>query len=89
VGNGGRVLRFEEKGDAQGAGWVSAGVYLLDRAVVAGVPPGPLSLERDLLPAWVAGRRVRGFRWDGRFLDIGTPQSYAEAEQFFQAAGTY
>jgi NDP-sugar pyrophosphorylase family protein len=42
-----------------------------------------VSLERDLLPGWVAGRRVRGFRCDGRFLDIGTPQSYAAAGDFF------
>ena len=39
--------------------------------------------------------RTRGFVFNAdlasvvRFLDIGTPQSYAEAEQFFQAAGTY
>ena len=89
VGRSGRVLRFDEKGTSQGPGWVSAGVYLIDRVLVAEVPPRPLSLERDLLPQWVAERRVRGFRCDGRFLDIGTPQSYALAEQFFQVAGTY
>jgi NDP-sugar pyrophosphorylase family protein len=90
LGHTGRVLRFEEKGATRGPGWVSAGVYLLDRALVAESPPGrPISLERDLLPQWVARRLVRGFRCGGRFLDIGTPQSYAEAEPFFQAAGTY
>ena len=88
LGRTGRVVRFEEKGATRGPGWVSAGVYLLDRALVAEVQPGPLSLERDLLPRWVAEGRVRGFRCGGRFLDIGTPQSYALAEQFFQAAGT-
>jgi NDP-sugar pyrophosphorylase family protein len=89
LGSSGRVLRFEEKGATQGPGWISAGVYLIDRALVAEVPSGPLSLERDLLPRWVAERHVHGFRCDGRFLDIGTPQSYALAEQFFQPAGTY
>jgi NDP-sugar pyrophosphorylase family protein len=88
LGRTGRVLRFEEKAATRGRGWINAGVYLLDRSLVAEVPPGPLSLERDLLPGWVARRRVRGFRSDGRFLDIGTPQSYALAEQFFRAAGT-
>jgi NDP-sugar pyrophosphorylase family protein len=89
-GRTGRILRFEEKGEAQGPGWINAGVYLIDRALLAGVPPGrALSLERDLLPGWVAERQVRGYRCDGRFLDIGTPESYAEAEEFFAAAGTY
>lgn len=81
---GGRVVRFEEKGETCRAGWVNAGVYLLDRTLVGEVPSSrPASLERDLLPAWVTGRRVCGFRCRGRFLDIGTPQSYAEAESFF------
>jgi NDP-sugar pyrophosphorylase family protein len=90
MGRTGRVLRFEEKGETQVSGWINAGVYLIDRALVAEVPPGrAMSLERDLLPGWVAERRVRGYRCDGRFLDIGTPESYAEAEEFFAAAGTY
>lgn len=88
LGRTGRVLRFEEKAATRAPGWINAGVYLLDRALVAESPTGQLSLERDLLPDWVARRRVRGFRCEGRFLDIGTPRSYAEAERFFGAAGT-
>lgn len=45
-----------------------------------------MSLERELLPRWVAERRVRGFRCGGRFLDIGTPPSYAAAQDFFPKA---
>src|SRR4051812_33523420 len=82
----GRIILFEEKGAAGGPGWVNAGIYLLDRSLIEEIPAGrPASLERDLLPAWVAARRARGFPCGGRFLDIGTPQSYAEAEDFFGA----
>ncbi|HKI38700.1 MAG TPA: nucleotidyltransferase family protein [Gemmataceae bacterium] len=85
VGRDGRVIRFEEKGAADGPGWVNAGIYLLDRSLIEEIPPRrPTSLERDLLPGWVLARCVRGFRCGGRFLDIGTPQSYAEAEDFFR-----
>jgi NDP-sugar pyrophosphorylase family protein len=45
----------------------------------------PLSLERDLFPAWVEQLRFFAFRCAGRFLDIGTPESYAAAEFFFRA----
>jgi NDP-sugar pyrophosphorylase family protein len=84
----GRVVGFEEKGAAAGAGWINAGVYLLDRSLIEELPAGrPASLEHDLLPACVAARRARGFARAGRFLDIGTPQSYAEAEDFFRDAG--
>jgi NDP-sugar pyrophosphorylase family protein len=78
---------FEEKQQAGGAGWINAGVYLIQRERVIEIPPGgPVSLERDMLPAWARADRVRGFRCAGRFLDIGTPESYAEAETFFRAA---
>jgi NDP-sugar pyrophosphorylase family protein len=82
----GRVVRFEEKAAARGDGWINAGVYFLERSLIQAIPPGgQVSLERDLLPWWVRSRRVYGLRCGGRFLDIGTPESYAEAERFFRA----
>lgn len=82
----GVVSSFREKEGEQKAGRVNAGVYLLSRSLLAGIPLlQPASLERDLLPGWVTDRHVCGFRCGGRFLDIGTPQSYAEAETFFQS----
>lgn len=82
----GRVIRFEEKSSQAGPGWINAGVYLLRRDLLEDLPTGQaISLERDLLPNWVEEGRVHGFRGAGRFLDIGTPESYAEAEAFFHA----
>ena len=79
----GRIIRFEEKGDARGPGWVSAGMYLLNREAILTIPTSmPMSLERDIFPAWV-GAGLYGYRDRSRFLDIGTPESYAEAERFF------
>lgn len=84
-GNG-RVQRFAEKPTAHGSGWINAGISLLERNLVADIPvERPVSLERDLLPGWVAGKKVFGFRWSGAFLDIGTPESYAAANAFFAA----
>jgi NDP-sugar pyrophosphorylase family protein len=83
----GRVLRFEEKADAGGPGWINAGIYLLRRSLVLEVPQGcTVSLERELFPAWI-GRGLCGHASAGRFLDIGTPESYALAEQFFGERG--
>lgn len=81
----GRITRFEEKGGDDCPGWVNAGVYLIDREAVSDIPAaGPASLEKDVLPRWVAAGRVFGFP-GGRFIDIGTPESYVEAGAFFHA----
>jgi D-glycero-alpha-D-manno-heptose 1-phosphate guanylyltransferase len=80
----GRVIAFDEKGFARGPGWINAGVYLIERDLLAELPPdSPLSLERAVLPGWVSRRLVRGLECGERFLDIGTPESYADAEAFF------
>ncbi len=84
VAPGGAVVRFEEKGASPSPGWINAGVYLLDREVIGGIPSGrAVSIEREVFPALI-GSRFNGFQAGGAFLDIGTPESYAEAERFFR-----
>jgi NDP-sugar pyrophosphorylase family protein len=80
----GRVVGFEEKGGVSGPGHINAGVYLIQREALRDIPESrPVSLERDVLPSWVEAGRVFGFA-GGRFIDIGTPESYAEVEAFFR-----
>jgi D-glycero-alpha-D-manno-heptose 1-phosphate guanylyltransferase len=82
----GLVRSFREKIEAAGPGLVNAGVYLLDRADVAAIPPGrDVSLEREVLPGLV-GRGLRGVVGSGTFVDIGTPESYSAADRLFGAA---
>jgi NDP-sugar pyrophosphorylase family protein len=79
-----RVLRFDEKDPKPAPGWINAGIYLFERELVETIATGKaLSLERDVLPKWVASGRVRAFRGGGRFIDIGVPESYCAAEAFF------
>lgn len=79
----GSVLAFREKDPAGGAGNVNAGIYWLPRAVFANLPAGIVrSLERDVLPPLV-GQGLAAFRTKAPFLDIGTPESYAQCEAFF------
>jgi len=84
---GGRVVRFDEKGAHRGVGWINAGVYLFRRDLFAEIPrETSLSFERDLLPAWIA-KGLGGIPCRGRFLDIGTPESFAATETFFRPRG--
>lgn len=76
------ITRFAEKGQS-GRGWINAGIYLLNREFIESIPVGrPVSIEREVFPAWVG--RLRAFPTHGRFLDIGTPETYAAAQDFFQ-----
>jgi D-glycero-alpha-D-manno-heptose 1-phosphate guanylyltransferase len=78
-----RVEGFVEKGGA-GPGLVNAGVYLLERARLASIPADrPVSLEREMFPAWVA-EGLRGYRAESGFLDVGTPERLTLAERAFQ-----
>ena len=83
VDDDGFVLNFDEKGHKGGPGWINAGIYLLNHRLLLTIPAsGAVSLEREMFPDWI-GRGLYGYRSQGRFLDIGTPESYAEALQFF------
>ena len=78
----GTVLEFVEKSDG-GRGWINAGVYVLSQSFLDQLPVAtPLSFERDVLPAWI-GRGLFAHKTTARFIDIGTPESYQRAEQFF------
>lgn len=84
TGPDGRVLRFLEKQDAGGDGWINAGLYLLRRELIEEVPAGQaVSIEREMFPAWSRAGKLFGHPAGGSFLDIGTPESYVAAEEFF------
>jgi NDP-sugar pyrophosphorylase family protein len=84
TGTSGELLRFEEK--RPGRGVINSGVYLLRHKLLAEFPAQmPLSFERDVFPALIG----RGFRWQtvvtgAPFLDIGTPESLPQAEEFIR-----
>ena len=82
----GRVRGFGEKARS-GAGWINAGIYLLDKDLLARIPPGtPASIERDCFPGWTS-EAFFAHRGGKRFLDIGTPESLEQAQVFFAPQG--
>ncbi len=84
TGMDGRLLAFAEK--QPGPGLVNAGLYFLKNRLRRGLPPQtPLSLEREVIPRWLAdGCDLRVVACRAPFLDIGTPESLNEAEAFLR-----
>ncbi|MGE5217846.1 MAG: HAD-IIIA family hydrolase [Chloroflexota bacterium] len=81
-----RVTEFVEKQKGAGPGWINAGVYLLSQKVIRSIAEATItSLEKDVFPSWT-GHGLSGYMSLGRFIDIGTPEDFAAAENFFSGA---
>jgi len=79
--NQGRIAAMNEKGRS-GPGLVNAGLYLLPADLWQRVPmPEVFSWETDLMQPKALELGVGGIVLDAPFLDIGTPESYREAER--------
>lgn len=76
----GCVIAFIEKNPANnGPGLINGGVYFLRRDIVDRLS-APCSLEVDVFPRLVAEGLVEGQMFDGYFLDIGLPETLAQAK---------
>jgi len=80
----GLITTFQEKNTKSGSGWINAGVYLFKKTVIETIPQGrSVSIEREFF-SFLVGRELYGYCSEGKFIDIGLPESYAAAEEFFR-----
>lgn len=79
------IVGFEEKNENGGSGLINGGLYFIKKSFLLEIPKGrPVSFEKELFPKWIT-KGLYGFKSKGRFIDIGTPQSYQEAQSFFSS----
>lgn len=82
------ITKFDEKGKNSGAGLINSGIYILPKKTIFNFQPNiSLSLEKDIFPDLIK-KRVYGYRDTGRFIDIGVPEDYLAAEEFFRIGET-
>jgi NDP-sugar pyrophosphorylase family protein len=78
------VTSFDEKTSDKKNGWINAGMYCIRRELIAYLPEKKnVSLENDFFPSLI-GKGFYAYPRDTAFIDIGTPNSYKEAETFFR-----
>jgi len=83
IGEDGAVQAYIEKSPEKCAGLINAGVYLLERQVAETIPDKrAVSMETEFLPGLI-GCGLSAVVGEGPFLDIGTPEAYAVADEFF------
>lgn len=79
-----RVESFVEKGGGSGPGWINAGIYLLPRSFICGIPTErAVSLEKEMFPELLR-RGLYGYRCEGEFVDIGIPEELKRSQTLFQ-----
>lgn len=79
----GVVVAFREKSAAAGdaTGLVNGGIGLFRRELVDLVDHLPCSIETEIYPRLASERRLLGSEFDGYFLDIGLPETLAQARR--------
>lgn len=79
-----RAKSFREKKAKKEPGLINTGVYLFDKHIFDLFAfPEKFSLEHDLFPQLIR-QGMGAFRTEGQFIDIGTPESYLEAQTVLQ-----
>jgi NDP-sugar pyrophosphorylase family protein len=69
----GAIVAFREKDPDAPPGLINAGVYVVERSLIADIPAGgPVSLENDVWPRYLDGQ-LHGLIVEGAFADIGIP----------------
>ncbi len=70
----GEILGFAEK-TSGGSGFINGGVYVFSDKIINKIPPGNVSLEREVFPLLIKNG-LYGVVGKGVFIDIGIPQDY-------------
>ncbi|MEW6610087.1 MAG: nucleotidyltransferase family protein [Patescibacteria group bacterium] len=79
----GCITNFNEKTDPPSP-WINAGIYLFNRKILAMIPAGKnISLEYEIIPT-ILSQDVYGFPVSSPLIDIGTPERYREALEYFK-----
>ena len=81
----GRIKGFAEKTGSETPGVVNGGIYIFNHSVLQYIPEGRASLERDVFPR-LLDQGVYAQEQHGIFIDIGTPEDYARAQQLLQSS---
>ncbi|MGD9873615.1 MAG: sugar phosphate nucleotidyltransferase [Kiritimatiellia bacterium] len=84
----GLVTAFREKAQ-RNAGWINAGVYMVDRGILSLLEPGrTCSLETELFPNLCADGKLAAFPCPAPLLDMGTPNGLKVMEAFLHGPKT-
>lgn len=77
-----RIVSFKEKSSVPKAGKINAGIYILNTALYLQNTEDELnfSIEKDFFEKNLHTLHIKGFEYEGYFIDIGIPEDYLKAQ---------
>jgi len=76
----GKAIKFEEKTNNINAGYINAGIYLINKELWEMYSlSGKFSFEKDILEQYIKEYNPKFLETDEYFIDIGIPKSYKKA----------
>ncbi len=74
-----RIIEFTEKQDKIKDGFISAGIYFINKSMFDRDLPNKFSFEKDILEKDAKILRPKYYKAEDYFIDIGIPESYDQA----------
>jgi D-glycero-alpha-D-manno-heptose 1-phosphate guanylyltransferase len=74
----GQIIKFEEKVENEKAGLINIGLYKLEKSFFLKMNKTQFSIEKELFPLLISGKKIKGAILKTRFIDIGIPNDYYE-----------
>jgi len=82
-----RITSFNEKQTSATEGYINTGIYMFKRDIFSHIEENRvISLEKELMSLFIRDNGVYAFATQGKFIDIGLPETYLVAEKFFKEA---
>ncbi len=82
--NDDQVIHFDEKSEELKTGYINGGIYVLDRnQFLQRTRHSRFSMEVDFMEKYVSSAIFNGFQSEAYFIDIGIPEDYNTANQYF------
>lgn len=81
-----KIISFIEKSGLEKEGIINGGVYILDKKIYSNLTPANknFSIEKDFFEKQLQNIQIKGFEFEGYFIDIGIPEDYAKAQHDFK-----
>jgi len=82
IDSGNKIIAFEEKQFKEN-GYINGGIYCMNKNIFDIVSGEKFSFEKDLMEAKLNELNIYGKVFDKYFIDIGIPEDYEKAKEYF------